>query len=287
LSPARSTIPLWRIAFTLFVATALALVAWTALSRAAEPETPIAGTSPDTAAVQSQTPLLYPDLRVIAANDLIPGIENVGGTVRFVVRFTTTIWNAGEGPLELRGDSSDGTARVFQRVYDTSGGMVEFLSGNFTFLEGHNHWHFENFGRYELWTRGSYERWLASGRTEGQPEWLSSKTTGQGESFCVRDSRPMSGQSAAPFRYADCGTDIQGISVNWTDMYTRDLPDQWVDVGMSPLPDGDYVLRLVADPQNLIYESSDRADPARESATANEAITAFTVHGADITMSRP
>jgi hypothetical protein len=286
-SPARSKALFWRSACTLLVATALTLLAWTALSRAAAPEPQVDESSVDAAAAQSQTPSLYPDLRVIAANDLIPGIENVGGVARFVVRFTTTIWNAGEGPLELRGDSSDGTARVFQRVYDTSGGVVEFLSGNFTYHEGHNHWHFENFARYELWTRGAYERWLASGRTEGQPEWLSSKTTGQGESFCVRDSRPMSGQPAAPFRYADCGTDIQGISVHWTDMYTRDLPDQWVDVGQTPLPDGDYVLRLVADPLNLIYESSDRADSGRESATANEAVTAFTVHGNDITISPP
>jgi hypothetical protein len=70
-------------------------------------------------------------------------------------------------------------------------------------------------------------------------------------------------------------------------MYTRDLPDQWVDVGQTPLPDGDYVLRLVADPLNLIYESSDRADSGRESATVNEAVTAFTVRGNDITISHP
>jgi hypothetical protein len=77
--------------------------------------------------------------------------------------------------------------------------------------------------------------------------------------------------------YNDCGTGTQGLSAGWADSYSRDLADQWVDVGLAPLPDGDYVLRLVADPLNLISESEAKADSERESQQANEAITAFSL----------
>ena len=35
-------------------------------------------------------------------------------------------------------------------------------------------------------------------------------------------------------------------------------------------PDGEYVLRIVADPNNHIFESEGKTDPARESQEANE-----------------
>jgi hypothetical protein len=222
---------------------------------------------------------LYPDLRTFPASDPELGTEVMGGAVHHVVRFSTMVWNAGDGPLELRGDSSSGATQVYQRVYDRAGNQLDLLAGTFVYHEGHQHWHFENFARHELWTRASYDRWLANGRNEGSPEWLGSKTTGQGESFCMRDSLPVGQQAGVPGGpiYDECGTGRQGISMGWADAYTRDMVDQWVDIGLAPLSDGEYVLRLVADPQNLIYESDQRADLQRESQGANEAMTAFTI----------
>ena len=55
-----------------------------------------------------------------------------------------------------------------------------------------------------------------------------------------------------------------------------------VDVGTSPLTDGSYVLRSIADPLNKLYESAGRADDSRESVQANEATTAFSVVGGRI-----
>ena len=225
----------------------------------------------------------YPDLRAVPADDLVLGTEMMNGVQHNVVRFSTTVWNAGEGPLELRGDSSSGESHVYQRIYHPGGSVAELLAGTFAFHDRHAHWHFENFARYELWTQGRYDQWL-DGETDGQPDWLGSKTTGLGESYCLRDSRPMDGQAAAVFRYATCNTDIQGISVGWSDVYGREIPGQWVDVGERPLVDGNYVLRIVVDPLNLIYESENRANPERESAAANEAVTRFSLSGGLITL---
>jgi hypothetical protein len=229
------------------------------------------------------TSSLYPDLRTLPARNVRFDIETIDGTTHHVLRFTTIIWNAGQGPLELRGDNSTGRTLVYQRIYDDGGRFAEALVGEFTYHETHNHWHFENFARYELWTRTEFDEWQASGRQAGWPRWLGSKTTGHGESFCIRDSRrvvPLNG-SPESRGYRDCGQDLQGVSVGWADSYPYYLPEQWIDLGQERLPQGDYVLRLIADPQNLLYESDGKSDPHRESLEVNEALTFFDVKAED------
>jgi hypothetical protein len=79
---------------------------------------------------------------------------------------------------------------------------------------------------------------------------------------------------------------MQGLSVGWGDTYVWSLPEQWVDLGTSPLADGSYVLRSIADPLNRLHESANRADHSRESVQANEATTAFSVVGGHIRKTR-
>jgi hypothetical protein len=221
----------------------------------------------------------YPDLRALPPAHLFLDTADVNGAVRHVLRFGAAIENTGPAALELRGDSSSRLTQVYQRIPGNLGQVDELSVGAFVFHRAHNHWHFEHFADYELWTRAAYEAWLASGRLAGQPGWRGSKTTGQGESFCVRDSMQVHPGADSPTDpvYQDCGEGLQGISVGWADVYDFFLPEQWVEIGDAPLPDGEYVLRVVADPQNLIYESPDRADPQRESPEANEGVTFFTV----------
>lgn len=54
-------------------------------------------------------------------------------------------------------------------------------------------------------------------------------------------------------------------------VYSGGDPRQWIDFGLAPLPDGDYVLRQVVDPDNLLYESINKSDPERAGSRANEA----------------
>ena len=225
--------------------------------------------------------LLYPDLRTLPPRDLLLDSRTVDGTTRFALRFTTSIWNAGPGPLELRGASSGEKTLAYQRIYDDAGGVDERLVGEFVYHPDHAHWHFENFAAYELWPKQEYDQWVASGRREGQPRWRGSKTTGLRESFCVRDSDLMTMLPGSPSDkvYDACDQELQGISPGWADTYPYALAGQWVLLGESPLPDGSYVLRIVADPANLLYESENRARPDRESPEANEGLTLLTVQG--------
>jgi hypothetical protein len=217
---------------------------------------------------------LYPDLRTLPARNVQFDTATIEGASHQVLRFTSTIWNAGRGPLELRGESQSDRTYVYQRIYDEAGGFTEHAVGEFAYHEAHNHWHFENFAEYQLWTRAEYDAWETSGRLEGQARWRGSKTTGQGESYCVRDSRIVQMLPGSPEArgYRRCGLGLQGVSVGWGDSYPYYLPEQWIDLGQEALPAGEYVLRLIADPLNLLHESAERNDPDRESPRANESV---------------
>jgi Lysyl oxidase len=227
--------------------------------------------------------LQYPDLRTLAPSDLRFDTVTYLGVTSKVLRFSNTVWNAGQGPLELHG-TPDGTSAVTQRIFDDGGGFTDVAVGNdFTYHPGHNHFHFEDFAEYELWTKSDYDAWVASGRSVGQAQRVGSKTT-----FCVMDTGRVQSLPGTPSGavYSQCGTDIQGLSVGWGDTYGWSLPEQWIDLGGAFLPNGTYVLRSIADPRNKLYESANRSDSARESAQTNEATTVFTVKRNHIRVTR-
>jgi hypothetical protein len=224
-------------------------------------------------ASSQEVTLLYPDLRPVSPLFVLVDFVRIEGVIHYVLRFDATIWNSGQGPLELRGDSSD-EHRAYQRIYDDSGGFTdEELAGGFTLFEPHQHWHFEDFAEYQLWTKAEFDAWLASGRQDGEPRWRGSKTTGQVESFCIRDSDPVQPLERAPQepQYVACDQELQGISAGWADTYPFTLPQQWIELGTDDLPSGIYVLRIVADPRQIL----DQGDRDYVEPYANEALTVF------------
>jgi hypothetical protein len=230
-------------------------------------------------AAPASAALKYPDLRPLPAADLHLGTEPFNGENHYVIRFSTYMSNLGEGPMEFHGSPHfppDGTFDVDQWAYDDASGFTSMRVGTFYFhrAPGHNHFHFDDFARYELWTQGNYERAVNAGFASGRPLVKSKKI-----SFCVEDSQAVaSNASATPmYRTVPCSPAMQGISVGWADLYDYGLSDQWVDVGQIPLADGAYVIRIVGDPSNKIYESTSKADPSREGEVANSSARYFTI----------
>jgi hypothetical protein len=241
---------------------------------------------------------LYPNLRTLSPRDLrfdtTDISPNLEGVVHNVLRFSNTVWNAGAGPLELRGtinpETKTGTA--YQRVYDNEGGFKDFLTGNtFYWHEAHHHYHFDNWGRYELWTKANYDNWIASGRKEGNPI-VGSKTTS-----CVEDEEFIKNLPNQPYPPAyeanGCFPNsqnlmLQGLSPGWGDTYDYYRPDQWIDLGENgKLATGTYVLRSIVDPLNKIYESPEKGSSATEGEVDNEAITIFKIEGGKLVDSNP
>lgn len=220
----------------------------------------VGGEQPDIAAVVGAPPgqPLLPDLVAFAdeSRGYVYGWSMDGGTMpgRALLRLTTAVANLGDGPLELRGGTSrpDGTQEVYQRVYN-DGGSTDHLAGSFTFHPEHGHIHFDNFTRYNV-------REMTSGGGVGTV-----LRSGQKVSFCLFDqmieSPALPGAPASP-AYLDCSTgSVQGISVGWSDVYQKGLPDQWVDV--TGLAAGQYWLEVVADPDDHILESDESNNSVR------------------------
>jgi hypothetical protein len=248
------------------------------------------------ASASAQAALLFPDLQTLPPRNLrfdrTDVSQDSSGDLHNVLRFSNTGFNVGQGPVEIRATIdqrlSPPAGPAIQRVYDSNGGFTDFaLSSSTLYYHAvHKHYHFDNWGDYQLWTKGEYDRWLASGQTVGAPDLVGTKTTS-----CVTDEEFVTQVAAAvwPAAYppSKCMPNAnnviaQGLSGGWGDTYDYYRFEQWIDLGQSRLADGVYVLRSVADPENLVYESPSKADGARESAASNAATTTFTVSGGRI-----
>ena len=186
---------------------------------------------------------LRPDLVALPPTEVRLASENG----RTYLRFTTTSWNAGAGPLELfvRPDEtpSNGLQRVYQRTYISGGGSSESMAGDFTWHPTHDHFHFEGYAVYELSAPGLTPR------------------IGQKTSFCILDTTKVNVRlSGAPKRavYASCGNSFQGMSVGWGDAYRYYLDGQQIEV--TDLPAGRYQLSIKIDPNHHLIESGDAAN---------------------------
>jgi hypothetical protein len=184
---------------------------------------------------------LRPNLVALPASQLSIVATSTGGRA---IRFSTTSWNNGAGPLELvAGDVVSNGQNVSQRVYYSDGTFEDYWAGTFVYHPDHNHFHFNGYARYDL------EPINAPG---GSPK-SGSKTT-----FCIMDttkvntSLPGAPQTAV---YAFCGTEIQGMSVGWGDTYGYNLGGQSIDITGNP--SGDYCLTIQIDPNAALLETTD------------------------------
>lgn len=179
-------------------------------------------------------------------------ITHEGGAT--LLRFTNTVANVGDGPLELRPENTGETTTAFQRVFTHDERLDWMLKseheiGTFVFHPQHDHWHFEAFAEYQL-------REVAAGGGVGEVL----REAQDKVSFCVADSlavnRGLAHFSSTSAYPTSCDPDaIQGISVGWADRYGWRLYGQWIDI--SGLPDGTYYLTSGADPLDLIDETKE------------------------------
>lgn len=179
-----------------------------------------------------------PNLQPLPAFD----VDLVGGTKLI---FSTTSWNSGAGPLELRagptdrgGRKQDRKQKVYQRVYLDDGGSYDRLAGRFEWHSGHKHFHFNDYALYTLQPIDA----------PGGSQRTGSKTT-----FCIMDTDRID-TSLPPF-YPGCGSSVQGMSVGWGDTYGYWLSGQELD--FTGNPDGIYQLKIEIDPKNLLVETNE------------------------------
>lgn len=145
-------------------------------------------------------PLIFHEIFVTDATcEVLEGC--VGGLGwRKIMLFTTATPNIGSRDLAL--------------------GVPANLPDLFHYSECHDHWHFDEFARYEL--------------RDGD----SVIATGHKQAFCLLDTNSW----AWPLQVGQFDCSNQGVSRGFSDFYEAGLPCQWVDV--TDTPPGEYVLRI-------------------------------------------
>jgi hypothetical protein len=167
---------------------------------------------------------------------------NISASVNIIyhnpeLRFSVTTGNLGDGVLEyIGGETGQGKQNIYQRIYLSDGSYYDRRVGSFVWHPEHNHIHVEKYAEYVL------QALNAKGN---------SKRIGQKTSFCVMDTDRID-PHAGPAFYTTCDATVQGMSVGWADTYGSHLPGQEID--LTGLPDGDYTLTVVADPQGRLSE---------------------------------
>ena len=184
------------------------------------------------------------------------------------------------GPLELE-DAGGGD--VNQNIYSCNSAGTGLTGptrsenvGTFTFHPSHDHIHYDDYGGelhimpFDIGMLLSIVAVLtaiAVYLSLSQIDYIATKQCGSGDrkgekvSFCIWDTTRVDDNVLpwAPDRpdYDSCGSK-QGMSVGWGDLYGKDLPDQWVDLGDEVVdgPSSCWKLCIVINPERNVEETS-------------------------------
>lgn len=169
------------------------------------------------------------------------------------LRFGTTVYNVGDGPLEVRARNPQQgeMGRVVQAILQSDDSWRKVVKSEarvFFAGDGHVHWHVARFNRATL---------TAVGENPSTDRRLRKIGFCLVDSFTMPEPRPP---NSAPFRaYGGCGVQqstsvTMGISVGWGDIYVPDTKFQAIDV--TGLPAGTYRLCTTTNPKGIWAEKS-------------------------------
>jgi hypothetical protein len=185
----------------------------------------------------------------------------LNGTRR-CLRFSVGPMNTGRGPFEVEMDLGEARPNegghlegpVRQRLYRPDGRFTSRSAGTFVAHEQHAHFHAQDLLEYELL------RVTDMARGQLEPTGVGNKA-----SFCTLDlmipffdaftTEGPKVRGASPCAVPPEGDTklVMGISPGWADVYTWDLPDQYVDFGNGG--EGVFVIRATVDPPNTVLET--------------------------------
>jgi hypothetical protein len=231
------------------------------------------------------------------------------------LRFDNGIRNVGAGPLTLEfqydvgalataiGEVPPAQCHMNQEILWTDSATTNTATfrpaGPCTFHLAHAHFHYQNMGRYKLFSLGSdgdphAVAWPDPGQGSTQPVAHSNKI-----GFCTIDVDDYTcGQAAAlqrprTYSFPTCNVpnaynapgvpagppsdqyilgqgvpEYMGIQAGWGDIYTWDLPTQYIDI--SHTPDGVYEVTSSSNPDGGIW-TPDHVPPPAANSAANAA----------------
>ncbi len=185
------------------------------------------------------------------------------------LRFDNDVRNVGSGPLVLRFSYTPqafaGHCDMEQEVLYSNATVTDRNAGPCVFHTQHLHFHYQNFGRYQLYRVGA----------KGRPGALVAASRKVG--FCTIDvddynfGRVASLQRPRTYSFPTCNIpnaystklpttgygpgvpEYMGISPGWGDVYTWDLPAQYIDI--THVPSGVYEVVSHTNPDGRLLTS--------------------------------
>jgi Lysyl oxidase len=170
------------------------------------------------------------------------------------LRFSATVWNAGNSPLVVDGFRRDGEDEMdaYQYFFDAAGDQTGYQSVGHLHWDpkpSHQHWHFEDFARYSLLDADKQET-----------------ARSKKEAFCLAntDAVDLTVPDAAwtpenTDLATSCG-DYSSLSIRevlaagWGDTYTQYRAGQSFDI--RGLANGTYYVAVTANPEHNLVEAS-------------------------------
>ena len=187
------------------------------------------------------------------------------------LRFDNDIRNIGAGPLILRFSYDPGAfighCNMQQEVLSSDASVTDRGAGACIFHPQHAHFHYQHMGRYQLFAVGP------KGRPASRPVASSQKV-----GYCTVDvddysfGRPASLERPRTYSFPTCNIpnayttqlpvsgygpgepEYMSVSPGWGDVYTWDLPAQYIDI--SNVPDGVYEVVTRSNPDGALLTSS-------------------------------
>jgi hypothetical protein len=175
-----------------------------------------------------------------------------------LLTFGATVWVGGNSPLDVEGFRSNGSPvmKAYQYFWRNGHVVGRARAGTMGFdsKPGHDHWHFEQFARYQL---------LDSTKN------LAVRSHKVG--FCIAPTDPVN--LLAPhavwqppsigFGDFTCGLPTalwvqEMMPVGWGDTYFQSIAGQAFDI--TGVPNGTYYIEITANPQHVLYESNTHND---------------------------
>lgn len=170
--------------------------------------------------------------------------------------FNATVW-VGNAPLDVEGFRSNGSPIMKAYQYFWRNGKIigRARAGTMGFdaKKGHNHWHFEQFAKYQL---------LNSGKELA----VRSQKVG----FCIAPTDPVDllpppavWQPSFLGFGGQCGSPTalwvqEMLPPGWGDTYSQTVAGQSFDI--TNLPDGTYYVEVIANPEGVLHESNTSND---------------------------
>ena len=191
------------------------------------------------------------------------------------LRFDNDIRNTGDGPLILRfawsPDALTNNCAMEQEILSSDATVADRNAGPCVFHPQHAHFHYQNMGVYQLYP-------LAGDGLPGVKPVAQSRKVG----FCTIDVDYYTFGSAKPagprtYSFPTCNVpnafssksdgpygpasppEYMGISAGWGDVYTWDLPAQYIDI-TNGVPDGFYEVVSRSNPDGGILTSDRGAE---------------------------